>query len=196
MQDIEICVPKSLLAKAVSSLCSTGLYQLIEKDDYDIYTEYKRGCPTLAVADSNLLVVIFPDAHFYLSPLHSSIISPEEILHPAYSREIQDVVPVDEIRHLPVPHLPLYFIGLCRRYFESKDDMARISAEQLVDGMQLDEEWVHINLSDAPRQVRELAVRLVAERQSPYEGLDFEVPDSTVDHDRIGQLRLIPGSGY
>lgn len=196
-QDIEICVPESLHSKAVSILCSTGLYQLTEKDEYDIFTEYKRGYPTLAATSSNLQVVIFPDTHFYLAPLHSSIVSYKKMLSPPCSHEIQDLVAADEIRQLPMPRLPPYFIGLCRRFLESNDDIARIAVEQLVDGMHLDDEWVYINLGDAPRQVRELAMRLVAERPSRCdEFLDLEVLGAAVDYDRISQLRMIPGSGY
>ncbi|PKX98150.1 uncharacterized protein P174DRAFT_499862 [Aspergillus novofumigatus IBT 16806] len=96
VHDIEICVPESLLSKAVSNLCSTGLYQLTQKEGYDIFTEYKRGFPTLAVTNSNLLVVIFPDSHFHLSPLGSSIVSYKEIKPTVYSHEIQGLVPVDD----------------------------------------------------------------------------------------------------
>ncbi|KAG2001443.1 hypothetical protein GB937_010177, partial [Aspergillus fischeri] len=47
VHDIEICVPESLLSKAVSNLRFTGLFQLTQKKEYDIFTEYKRGFPTL-----------------------------------------------------------------------------------------------------------------------------------------------------
>lgn len=145
----------------IKSCIHTPLYRSLLINGYDIFTEYKRGFPTLAVTKSNVRVVIFSDRHFYLSPLGSSIVSYEEISLTASSQEIQDLVPVDKIQYLPMPRLPLYFIGLCQRFVESNNYMARIAAEQLVDGMHLDEKWTRINLSDAPRQVRDLAMRLV-----------------------------------
>ncbi|KAE8356061.1 hypothetical protein BDV28DRAFT_145560 [Aspergillus coremiiformis] len=196
LHDIEICVPASFLSQALYTLCSTKRYKLMEKKEYDIFTEYKRAFPVLAAIHSNIPIVIFPDSHFHLSPLGHNIVSYNGVLGTSYSREILDLVPVDEIQYLPVPRLPPYFIGLCRRFFESNDDMARISAEQLVDGMDLDEEWIRINLSGAPLKVRELATTLVAEKSSRIDAsLDLIMPRSALESSMEG-LRLIPGSGY
>lgn len=75
--------------------------------------------------------------------------------------------------------------------------MAMFAAEQLVYGMHPDEKWVRVNLGDAPCQVTEWAIRLVAERPLQYDGsLDPKVSGFTVDDDIIGQLRLTPESGY
>lgn len=112
----------------------------------------------------------------------------------AYSRQIVDVVPDDEIKNLPVPRLPPYFIGLCRRFFESNDDIARIAVEQLVDGMQLDEEWLQINLSGATEEVQQLATMLVDERSTSND--EFEVPYFAADDGKRYELRWIPGSGF
>lgn len=190
-QDLEICVPEAALSEAVSILCSTRRFRLVENAAYDLFTEYKRGFPTLMAPSTSLLVVLFPDSYFYLLPLRQSIVPFQERLSTTYSRQLPDLFPGDEIRHLPVPYLAAFFIGLCRRFFESNDYMARIAAEQLVDGMDLDEEWVESNLSGAAPEVRELAAQLVAEKSSRYDGyLDFEAPCPSVED---GKMKGAPG---
>ena len=146
-----------------------------------------------ATGSSGLPVVIFSDSHFHLAPLGDKIVHYQERLA-ACSPEIQDLITVDVISHLPMPQLPPYFTGLCLRYFESNGSMARISAEQLVEGMQLDDEWICINLSNAPSRLRQLATEIVAERSFPYDGfLDTGASGSAGE---TGDLRMIPGSGY
>ncbi|OJJ95466.1 hypothetical protein ASPACDRAFT_47821 [Aspergillus aculeatus ATCC 16872] len=197
VHDIEICVPGSLLSDAVSTLCLTKQYTVKEKQEYDIFTEYKRGFPVLEATYSKMTIVIFSDAHFHLSPLEHNLVPCDGGPLTSYSREILDVVPVDEMQHFPVPCLRPYVIGLCRRYFENHDAMARIAAEQLVDGMNLDEEWIRTNLREAPLKARELMIMLMAEKSSRMDNefLDVITPDPVVENGLEG-LRLIPGSGY
>lgn len=119
-------------------------------------------------------------------------------VHPTTRRHTGVCCWGDSIRLLYMPRLPPYCISLGRRFFESNNYMARIAAEQLVDGMHLDERWICTNLSDAPHQVRELAMRLVAKRSLWYDDgcLHLEELNTTVGRDGVGNLRLIPGSGY
>jgi hypothetical protein len=42
-QDLEICVPEALLSDAASLFCSAYKFYRVEKEDYDIFTEYKKG---------------------------------------------------------------------------------------------------------------------------------------------------------
>ncbi|RWQ97930.1 hypothetical protein C8Q69DRAFT_457207 [Paecilomyces variotii] len=197
VHDIEICVPKSLLREATSILCSTGRFRLVKKKEYDIYGEYKRGFPTLMTTDKDPLVVLFPDTYFFLCPVSHNIVSYEGIPHIVYSHEILDLVPTDEVQQLPMPYLAPFFVGLCRRFLESRDVMARIAAEQLVDGMRLDEEWAQINLSEASPEVRKLATMLISQRSSrDDEYFGSEELHAAAGFTKVVDLRLIPGSGY
>lgn len=184
----------------MSILYSTGQYQPRREREFDIYTEYKKAFPALCTRTyPDLGLVLFPDTYFYLAPLDQNVINltmaPN---HGAYSPQILDVVPRSELKDLPLPLLPPFFIGLCRRFFESGDDMARIGAEQLVDGMKVDEKWVRFNLSSVPPEVRYLANTLVSDRPSSSKdgSGEFRMPSSAAGDMEREALRLIPGSGF
>ncbi|KAL2817970.1 hypothetical protein BDW59DRAFT_152297 [Aspergillus cavernicola] len=166
VHDLEICVPETSLSEVVSIVCSTGGLERVEITDYDLFTEYKRGFPTFETPSTGLRLLLFPDFYFGLSPLHQNIVPNDERLSTICSEQILDLVPRGEIQHLPVPCLPVFFIGLCSRFFESNDCMARIAVEQLVDGMNLDDNWIESNLGGATLKVRELAAQLIAEKTS------------------------------
>lgn len=73
--------------------------------------------------------------------------------------------------------------------------MARIAAEQLVDSMKLDEEWLHMNMADATTEVQDLVAMLVDNRSSSGdEFLDIE--SLTGEGGTREELRWIPGSGF
>ena len=68
-----------------------------------------------------------------------------------------------------MPRLPNLFTGLCSRLFESGDLMARIAVEQLVDGMNFNDDWIESNLGGATIKVRNLAAQLVLEKGPRHE---------------------------
>jgi hypothetical protein len=73
--------------------------------------------------------------------------------------------------------------------------MARIAAEQLVDSMKLDEEWLQMNLGNAPAEVQQLATMLVDDRSSSND--DFPDIESFIGGDgKQEAVRWIPGSGF
>lgn len=73
--------------------------------------------------------------------------------------------------------------------------MARIAAEQLVDSIKLDEEWLHMNMADATTEVQDLVAMLVDNRSSSGdEFLDIE--SLTGAGGTREELRWIPGSGF
>lgn len=168
----------------------------MEVRDYDLFTEYKRGFPMFEAPNIGLRLLFFPDSYFGLAPLHQNIVPNDERLSTTCSEQILDLVPRGEIQHLPVPRLPVFFIGLCSRFFESNDCMARIAVEQLVDGMDLCEDWIESNLGGATLKVRELAVQLVAEKTSRYENMGLEAMYSELGVARMQDLSSIPGSGF
>ncbi|KAL4950222.1 hypothetical protein BDW69DRAFT_172640 [Aspergillus filifer] len=197
VHDVEICVPGSSLSEAVSTLCSVAGFEQVEVEEYDIFTEYKRGFPTLKAPGSSLRLVIFSDSHLGLSNLADHILPSEERLSSTRGDQILDLVPREEIEHLPVPRLSTFFAGLCSRYFESNDYMARIAVEQLVDGMDLDFDWVKTNLEGETPRVRELANQLVAEKASRYnEHISVEGPFPGLDDLIMEDLITAPGSGF
>lgn len=169
----------------------------MEIADYDLFTEYKRGFPMFKTPNIGLRLLLFPDSFFHLSPLHQSIVPNDKRLSTTCSEQILDLVSRDEIQHLPVPCLPVFFIGLCLRFVESNDCMARIAVEQLVDGMDLDNDWIKSNLGGAALKVRELAAQLVAEKTSRYdENMGLEAMSSALGAARMQDLSSIPGSGF
>lgn len=166
--------------------------------EYDIFTQYKKGFPAFRVqSHPNLAIVLFPDTFFHISPVEQMIVSRSERSDASiYSRQILDIVPGKALDILPFPRLSPYFIGLCRRFFESGDDMARIAAEQLVGGMKLDDAWIQLNLSKAPSKVQYLASVLVDERISSVDEF-WDVQTSPFGaSDQEEELQYIPGSGF
>ncbi|KGO68291.1 hypothetical protein PITC_066580 [Penicillium italicum] len=166
--------------------------------EYDIFTQYKKGFPALRVkSHPDLAIMLFPDTFFHLSPVEQTIISRSERSDVSiYSRQILDLVPGKALEILPFPRLSPYFIGLCRKFFESGDDMARIAAEQLVGGMKLDEAWIQLNLSKAPPKVQYLASVLVDERVSSVDEFWDAQMSLFMASDREEELQCIPGSGF
>lgn len=75
--------------------------------------------------------------------------------------------------------------------------MARIAVEQLVDGMDLDEDWIERNLGGTTTNVRDLAAQLVAEKGSRHEeDISLEATHSDLGDIGMKDIRSIPGSGF
>jgi len=105
-----------------------------------------------------------------------------------------DLLPVVDVRRLPIPQLPPLLRGLCQRYLDSFDDVAMIAAEQLVDGMDLDEGWCERNLAFANQQVYQLASTLVAGKKSRLDHFsENSVTCFVRDPGEAARLRQIPG---
>lgn len=113
----------------------------------------------------------------------------------ACSKQITDIIPVVDVNQLPMPRLPSLFAGFCQRFLDTQDDAAMIAAEQLVDGMDLDEGWVERNLGGiASPKVFQLATKLVAEKRSRID--DFSENNVTcfiADDTEAKRVRQIPG---
>jgi hypothetical protein len=62
-----------------------------------------------------------------------------------YSKEILEYLSVRDIKCIPIPSLTSFIQYLCRLHFNLGDEMPRIRLEQLVDGMNIDEEWCQEN---------------------------------------------------
>lgn len=148
LQDIEICVPSSQFNTALSALNSSPLFEKLPPRTPNLYNEYKKDCP-------RLLDVRQPHTPITLVSDHGIGTEKTEILEPAthirgasYSDQILDYISVEGIKSIPIPTLRSFVQYLCLLFFHGADDMYRIRLEQLVDGMNLDEEWCRKNLAD------------------------------------------------
>ncbi|KAI1108469.1 ser/Thr protein phosphatase [Nemania sp. NC0429] len=162
--DIEICVSKSTAEDAASYLCSTGLFEPVHEGcDFNEYTEYRRHMPrvrTTSWISSTQVVVIFPADLFGLDPIEKILVGPLMPRKVHLSKEIRDLSPED-VASLPLPRLAPLLKGLARRFLDRGDDMAMIGVEQLVDGMDLDHQWVQRHLDSVETPVTALILERI-----------------------------------
>lgn len=190
-------MPELLVTKAALALSETGLFGYEAINDFDIYNEYKRGFPRLrssAWISPSCTLVLLADSSYGLQPLVKNVIRPhDDPSNLVFSNQIVDLVSANEVHSLPIPRLPPLFAGLCQRFFDSYDDVAMIAAEQLVDGMDLDEDWCERNLRNASPKVRQLASRLVAEKHLRLDDFSENMVTCFVTAGEAKRLRLIVG---
>ena len=181
-------------------LQGTGLFEPEAVEDFHIYNEYKRNSPRFRSSSwilPSYTVMLLTDKNYGLEPLPKNTVSRGKdavSLNSVYSSQITDLIPLAEVGNIPVPRLPTLFVGLCRRYLELNDDVAMIAAEQLVDGMNLDEDWCSRNLCKTSLQIQELANGMIAGKQSRID--DFSENAITcfiTNTEEAERLRLIPG---
>ncbi|KAI0378961.1 hypothetical protein F5Y04DRAFT_283331 [Hypomontagnella monticulosa] len=199
LHDIEICVPADRVLEAAALLCSTGLFQQFPAVKFDLFTEYKQGHPRLRPTfwtTAACAVIILPDTLFGLQPLEESVVRREERnSSSAISTHIVDVIPSADLTAIPVPRLYSYFVGLCRRYLDQADDAAMIAAEQLVDGMNLDQDWCTKNISTAGADVWTLSQQLILDKPSRIDQFSGNTVTCFIaDETEAKKLRDIPGS--
>ncbi|KAI1343420.1 hypothetical protein F5Y15DRAFT_370008 [Xylariaceae sp. FL0016] len=201
LHDIEICVPEARVSDAATILCSTGLFKQAPEVKFDLFTKYKEGAPRLQPTlwtPASCAVMILPDTLFGLQPLEHTIIRSEKwnsSLVP--SKQILDVTPSKDLAAIPVPRLSSLFVGLCRRWLDQEDDAAMIAAEQLVDGMNLDQDWCSRNVSAAGADVHELLQQLILGKSSRMDEFSGnEITCYIADAAEAERLRDIPGSGW
>ncbi|RDA94663.1 hypothetical protein CP533_2412 [Ophiocordyceps camponoti-saundersi (nom. inval.)] len=170
--DLEICVPKSSSSTASDLLCSTGLFETCDLDQqsFNNFTEHKRGFPRIQTTGWTLpqqAIVIYPDSFHGLNPLKETLLQlvcdSDHRFH--ISKELAHLNRQD-IAGLPLPRLAPFLKGLAHRYLASRDDMALIAVEQLVDGMNLDQDWVTRNFAPSDAAVIDLVMKQVDSKQS------------------------------
>lgn len=135
----------------------------------DLYTIHKRNAHRFRYLDEQpFFVVLFSDEDLGLAPLKKNMIPTMRHTDDdaEYSRELTDMVPAHEIAEIPMPLLGPFFSGQCARYRESSHPMFAIAAEQLVDGMDLDEEWCKQHMSTSTPETLRFALGLVAGKAS------------------------------
>ncbi|CAJ2507504.1 Uu.00g086900.m01.CDS01 [Anthostomella pinea] len=195
--DLELCVPKSSSLVAAGLLCSTGLFEPFEADDdFNNYTEYKRGFPlvrTTSWTHPPQTIVIFPAALFGLDPIEDILIEQPSDQKIHISKELSDMDSRD-VAHLPLPRLASLIIGLARRFLDTGDDIAMIAVEQLVDGMNLDEEWSRKHLGGVANAVRLLVDSQIGGKASRIDYFsDNKITCFISDQEEAQSVRLITG---
>jgi hypothetical protein len=120
-----------------------------------VYTRF-RG-----VKKPEFIFVVLPDTFFHLNPLKDNIIRE----HPTgreYSDQMLNLVSdKDIISSIPFPRLAPFLYGLLRQFNESRNYVFAMCAEQLVDGMNLDEDWCKSHLNSRFEEEYKYALKLV-----------------------------------
>lgn len=186
-----------MTAKAVEVLCATGLLtpETNENGSLNLFTEYKKDSIRLRTTEWTTVsqhFFIYSDETFGLDPLEANIVVvPESAVA---SPQIVDSLGDTISSGLRFPRLPALFRGLSRKYLNTGDDMAMIAIEQLVDGMDLDQEWCDRHLSSAETAVLELAAKLVRHKTSRLDDFNGnEVTCFVATREEAERLRGIIG---
>lgn len=193
---MEFCVSNDDLSRGSQALASAqDLFAPADETEFSIYTEYRRAMPRFRFRDGNsLCVVLFPDIQIGTAGLLDNVIPPS--LHQydsEYSLELDDV-PSGRIPSLPFPVLGPLLTRYCLSYVASKDVMAAMAIDGLIDGMDLDEQWCMRNLSQAANRSVEYVLSRV---RGKVQRIDY-YQDNTVtciiaDEDEGKRLLKVPG---
>jgi hypothetical protein len=167
-------------------------------DDFDVFTQHMRGIPRLRPTlwcTTSLAVIISPDSRLGLQPLEKTVAWRQDLASDApCSAHILDVIPWADVPTLPVPYLAPLFVGLCGRYLKTGDDVAMMAAEQLVDGMDLDEAWYSRNISSVDPEVEKLSRQLIKGKAARLDDFSGNLITCFVASEaEAKRLRKIPG---
>jgi hypothetical protein len=148
LQDMEICIPSSQFTAAEQALDSSPLFQRILPGEPNLYNAYKKDSPRfLDLKWRHIPIVLLSDTGTEIDE-SKTLREAEHSAAAFYSKEILEYFSVRDIKCIPIPSLASFIKYLCRLHFTLGDEMPRIRLEQLVDGMNLDEEWCRKSLSE------------------------------------------------
>lgn len=177
---------------------NTDLLASEDETDYNIYTEYKRGFPRYSLLCwGGFSIILFTDDYCHLAPLPKHVVpgdEHQEATEWSYSNQILDCGSAEQIAALPLPQFGPFFRGLCRKYIETQEVTAAISAELLVDGMDIDEEWCQSHFDASESDELNFALGLVSGKSSRID--DFSGNHVTCfirDQEEADRIRKIPG---
>ncbi|ATY65726.1 ser Thr phosphatase [Cordyceps militaris] len=148
--ELEFCVSRGYLVLAAAKLCLSGNFEPCDPEPtINNYTEYKRGFPRLRTTflpDRQQTIIIFT-AHVYgLEPLAEKTLT---IRAPdCHVSKEMDGFNAEEMAAMTLPRLAPYLRGQAAKFLSTRDDVAMIAVEELIDGMDLDEGWVSDQLQD------------------------------------------------
>ncbi|KAG8425865.1 hypothetical protein J3459_008656 [Metarhizium acridum] len=193
--DLEICVPKSSSSVAANLLCSTGLFNSCEMGgDFNNFTEYKRDIPRVRTTCwcPPQTIVIFNAAFFGFDSIEDVLVPPMSEGNIHISKEIE--LNREDITNLHLPRLAPLLKGLATRFLDTKDDVAMIGVEQLVDGMDLDEAWVERQLGGSDAALLDLVMSQIRSKKSRIDYYaDNKITCFISDQEEAEKIRLIPG---
>ncbi|KAG5979699.1 hypothetical protein E4U55_004856 [Claviceps digitariae] len=196
--ELEICVPNSSSFVAAGLLCSTGLFDPCElESDFNYYTEYKRGIPRVRTTSWCLpqTMLIFNGSFFGFESIEDVRVPPfvstgEQKIHT--SKELR--LSQSDLASLPFPRLAPLLKGVARRWLDSKDDIAMIAVEQLVDGMDIDEAWLQKHLGGCDAPVLDLVRDRIKSKKSRIDYfMDHKITCFVFDEEEAQKVRRIPG---
>jgi hypothetical protein len=138
-------------------------------------------------------IVIFPASFFGLDPIEGVLIPPSVDRRVHFSKEIPDLSRED-IAALPLPRLAPLLVGLAKRFLETKDDVAMIAVEQLIDGMNLDENWAAKNVENSNAKLLDLIMGQIGSKKSRIDYFsDNKITCFISNEEEAESIRLIPG---
>ena len=137
--------------------------------------------------------MLFPDKAIYLEQFQKSM-HRHKLATAEYSQEILDCVPLYELKYFRVPCLAQMFLGLCRRFVERGDTIGAIGMEQLIDGMDIDLQWLATCLPGIQEHDIALARSFIMGKQSRIDDISFNQVTSFIrDKEEARMVRNIPG---
>jgi hypothetical protein len=167
---MEICVPDTSVLIGRYLISQFRLFESLQIENFDNYDENKRGCPRLqwtSCITPPCTLSLLSDKSYGLEPLANNLVSHKDVSSGRYySRQVLDILPSAKVADLPMPRFPPFLAGLRQRFLSAEDDIAMIAVEQLVDGMDLVNDWLERNLSTAPLEIRQLVSRLSLGKKS------------------------------
>lgn len=197
LQDLELCIPACDLGAATSIFASLkDTFEESPSESSNIYTDYKKKFSRFRFcAGSDLNFVIFSDQYCHLEPLSKSLIAIEDLnANARFSDEILDTFSPTQVISLPLPKFTALFKGLCRIYMRTREITAAISAELLVDGMNVNEDWCKARFASSEYEEMRFALGLVRSKRSRIS--DFTSNDVTcfiADERAASNVCQIPG---
>ena len=174
-----------------------SVFESAREFERNIYTEYKYGCPRFRyLPNPQSFIVLFPDQQLGLEPLQKTTISTSKhSQHVAYSLHRLDTIPAEALVSIPVPSLIPFFRGLCKNYCETKEAVYAIAAEQLADGMDLDEAWCREHMPGPDSKELAHAMALVKGRNSRIDSFSPNAVTCFIPN-RVEAQRILPIPGW
>ena len=111
-----------------------------------------------------------------------------------YSQEILEYVPSDGLECFRVPCLAQMLLAFCRRFVEKRDETGAIGMEQLIDGMDIDTQWLGTYLPGIRKHERAVVESFIVGKHSRANDVSpNQVTCFIRDREEARRVRNIPG---
>jgi hypothetical protein len=154
----------------------------------------------LAITQTKLVhaIILFSDTSCGLDPLNRGIVCYDKASYVAtYSRQIMDLVPNNEIKHLPVPCLPPFLSAFVEGFWSQMIAwLESLRSSWWTEWIWMSNGSRPISAAQTLRQLQ-LAIVLVSEKLSHCDKFSVNLVICFVaDEEEAENLKRIPGSGY